>query len=140
MSAPAVRYVRDMSFDNRTFAAALVDSAVRGHAKLVDAGGERMVEQRKGAKPLPCGRTGHGVEAVHGMARVKLAQSNHVRIAGAKDALSQRLAKDYAPLIVPNTAWAVWGRVCQHRHPRCRRVGERGDARQRSGAGRLRLP
>ena len=36
MSAAAVRYVRSMGFDNRTFAAALVDTAVRGNAKLVD--------------------------------------------------------------------------------------------------------
>jgi len=53
MSAAAVRYVRSMEFDNRTFAAALVDTAVRGNAKLVDSGGTRMVEQRKGEKPLP---------------------------------------------------------------------------------------
>ena len=38
MSAAAVRYVRYMEFDDRAFAAALVDTAVRGHAKLVDSG------------------------------------------------------------------------------------------------------
>ncbi len=38
MSAAAVRYVREMGFDPRMFAAALVDTAVRGHARLLDSG------------------------------------------------------------------------------------------------------
>src|SRR5262249_4958456 len=36
MSAPAVRYVRRMELDNKGFASAMVDIAVRGHARLVE--------------------------------------------------------------------------------------------------------
>ena len=41
MSAAAVRFVEEMSFDDRVFAAAIVGLGVNGHLKLVDKGADR---------------------------------------------------------------------------------------------------
>jgi uncharacterized membrane protein YgcG len=112
MSAAAVRYVREMEFDNRTFAAALVDSAVRGHARLRDSGSDRMIEHRKGKTPLPAAEQAMVSRLFSATSSVRLVNTNHLTISRARDALSERLSKDYeGRLFLTNTAWAVCGMV-----------------------------
>ena len=85
MSAAAVRYVHEMGFDNRAFAAALVDTAVRGHARLSDSGDERVVEQRRGAKPLPPAEQAMVSKLFSaGGNRVRLVNTNHAPSAAPK--------------------------------------------------------
>jgi hypothetical protein len=60
LSPAAMRYIVEQSLDNRGFAAALVDAAVKGHVRLVEEDGgffrsnERRIErsQSPGAQPL----------------------------------------------------------------------------------------
>jgi uncharacterized membrane protein YgcG len=113
MSAAAVRYVREMGFDNRAFAAALVDTAVRGHARLSESGDDRVVEQRKSTNPLPAAEQAMVSRLFSGAVnRVTLVNTNHLVIGRARDALSGRLSEDYeGRLFVTNTAWAALGMV-----------------------------
>ena len=52
MSAAAVRFVEDMTFDDRVFTAAIVGLGVNGHLKLVDRAGEQELHQIKGTRPI----------------------------------------------------------------------------------------
>ena len=68
---------------------------------------------------------------------MKLVQSNHAKIANARDgtvyASVEREGEDYAPLLLPNTAWAALGMFACYCDP-CRRcIDLREYARQRSG-------
>src|SRR5262249_12988382 len=52
MSAAAVRYVRRMDFDDRTFTAAVVDLAVHGRLKLNETGKVMSIEKQPGGKEI----------------------------------------------------------------------------------------
>ena len=52
MSAAAVRYVRRMGFDDRTFTAAILDLAVHGHLKLAEIDKATWLKRRTGGKPI----------------------------------------------------------------------------------------
>ena len=59
MSAAAVRFVEDMTFDDRVFAAAIVGLGVNGHLKLVDNGGSQELHHIKSTSrsTMPSGRS-----------------------------------------------------------------------------------
>ena len=52
MSAAAVRFVEDMTFDDRVFTAAIVGLGVNGHLKLVDRAGDQELHRVKGTSPI----------------------------------------------------------------------------------------
>jgi uncharacterized membrane protein YgcG len=95
MSAPEVRYVSQMDFDNRAFSAGILDLAVHGGAKLNDSGSQMQLTEVKGARDLS--------PPVAEMARILfrsggtllLDNVNHARIRSAQNALERQLKQLY---------------------------------------------
>jgi hypothetical protein len=115
MTAPAIGYVRDMGFDNRVFAAAIVESGVKGKLRLVeeDGGifsGDKTRIEKTGdfadlAKP-----EGDMLEALFREGdTVEADKSNHRLFGAARTALEGELQSLYlGKLFLANQGWA-WG-------------------------------
>ena len=116
MSAAAVRYVRRMRFDNRCYAAAIVDSGVHGKIRLVENEGGFF-----GGKKTRIEKTAEG----DGMAvperrmlnslfsrgdSVEMDKSNHTVFQSAKSGLQEGLDEAYkGKLFLTNLGWAWAG-------------------------------
>src|SRR5262245_12460028 len=111
MSAAAVRYVRRMGCDNRTFTAAILDLAVRGHLKLSEVDKKMSVEQRSDGKPIAPPELAAERALFHdGSPSLALEQDNHEVLEKARDALSDGLEKIYAgQLFHDHMGWSIVG-------------------------------
>ncbi|HEY0044464.1 MAG TPA: DUF2207 domain-containing protein [Allosphingosinicella sp.] len=116
MSAAALRYVRRMGYDNRTFAAALVESGVRGKIRLVEEDGGLLGKDRMRVE-----KTGDadGMEAPErdmlgalfaGGDTVEMSNANHETFAAAQKALREGLEARYlGTTFHTNKGWAWTG-------------------------------
>jgi len=95
MSAPEARYVWRMGFDDKTFAAALVDLAVAGGVRIEEASG--IFTMARGGANFPKDAWQQRVRAklLGSAASVQLKQDNHTAIAAARKVLRQNLADRY---------------------------------------------
>src|SRR5205814_10531461 len=111
MSAAAVRYVRRMDFDNRTFTAAVLDLAVHGHLKLTEAGKVIALERQTGGKAIAAPELAMEGKLFPGAATaLRLIQANHGILDKARDALSDRLDKAYEDkLFHDHVGWSIIG-------------------------------
>jgi uncharacterized membrane protein YgcG len=109
MSAAAVRYVAEMGFDDRVFAAAIIGLGVNGRLKLVDRGGDKELRHVKGDRPLDAAE--QAVESVLFASKSKVALDNaeHRLIGRAKAKLNQTLAETYKDKLFSNNFW--WSTV-----------------------------
>jgi uncharacterized membrane protein YgcG len=112
MSAAAVRYVDRMEMDNKTFTAAIVDIAVRGHAKLVEkkTEGMRLIPRTGGAAlPAPEADMERKLFGKNESA-LDLDQKNHGAFERARSALQDGLSKAYLDkLFHQNRGWSWRG-------------------------------
>lgn len=109
LSAAGVRYAWRMGFDDRTFAAAIVDLGVRGHLTVTDTGSVTRLAPRAGGRPLPAPERAIPPALFAGGA-ITLEQENHRRIRAAKTALQQGLDAAYrGVLFTTNAGWAAAG-------------------------------
>jgi len=95
-SPAAVRFVNRMGFDNKAFAASVVDMAVKGAVMIEESGGDYTLVRRNAA----AGSLSHGEEliATHlfpGGGSIKLENENHAKIKGAIDALKNNLKREF---------------------------------------------
>ncbi|RAI46067.1 DUF2207 domain-containing protein [Rhodoplanes roseus] len=110
-TAAAVRYVSRMGFDDRTFAAAIVDLGVRGHLTVADVGSLTRVSPRQGGSVLPAPERAVP-QKLFVRGPVTLEQENHERIAAAKTALQRGLDAAYRGVLFrTNAGWAAAGVV-----------------------------
>ncbi len=116
MSAAAVRYVKRMGFDDRCFAAAIVESGVHGEIKLVE--GEKpfigsaktTLVRTSGQGDLQSGEQAMLTELFKGSDTIEMNDANHVRFGAARTALEQKLEDAYkGGLFVRNLGWAWAG-------------------------------
>jgi uncharacterized membrane protein YgcG len=111
MSAPAVRYIYEMGFDNRTFSAGILQLAVNGGVKLVDVGGDMRLERIAGGG----GGSGSAINAMSNAlfrrgSDVILTQSNHEVVGAGKSALESELSDQYSgKLFRNNYGWSGIG-------------------------------
>jgi uncharacterized membrane protein YgcG len=111
MSAAAVRYVRQMDFDDRCFTAAIVDLGVHGHLKLTEGESIMTVERRSGGQ-LIAGAEVATEDKLFGGDRTALTliQKNHEVISEARDTLSERLSNAYEEkLFHDHYGWSIAG-------------------------------
>ena len=103
LSPAAMRYVVEQNLDNRAFAAALVDSAVKGHVRLVEEEGgwfnsnERRIERldQAGSTALAPAEM-RSLNALVGPGEtLVMEQKNHATFSAAKKALNDDLAEAY---------------------------------------------
>jgi uncharacterized membrane protein YgcG len=118
MSAAALRYVRRMGYDNRAFAAALVESGVRGKLRLIeeDGGffGKDEIRIKKTGDPgdmRPPER--EMLRALFGGGdSVKMKNENHAVFAAAQKHLREELQEQYlGTTFHTNKGWAWAGMV-----------------------------
>jgi uncharacterized membrane protein YgcG len=116
LSPAGMRYVREMSTDNRAFAAALVDMGVRGHVKIeeVDGGwleGEsRTIERLPGQVPLPEDEQAALSQLLSTGEIIAMKQKNWEKFSSAKSALDGALKAKYeGKLFKRNYGWAAAG-------------------------------
>ncbi len=111
MSAPAVRYVYEMGFDNRTFSAGILQLAVNGGVKLVDVGSDMRLERIAGGG----GGSGPAIFAMSNAlfrrgSDLLLSQSNHETVSAGKTALENELSGEYSgKLFRNNYGWSGIG-------------------------------
>ncbi len=116
MSAAAVRYVKRMGFDDRCFAAAIVESGVGGELKLVE--GEKPLFGRAkttlvhtpGESDLPRGERNMLAALFTGSNSIEMDDANHARFGAARKALQDALEDAYkGRLFARNLGWAWVG-------------------------------
>jgi uncharacterized membrane protein YgcG len=110
MSAPAVRYVYEMGFDDRAFSAGILDLAVHGGVKLNDTGSQMQLTEVQGARDVspPVARMAN--ELFRGSKTLLLDNVNHAKIGAAKTELEQRLKALYQKAMFTNNyGWSSIG-------------------------------
>ena len=114
LSPAAMRYIVEQKFDNRAFAAALVDAAVKGHIRLVEeaggwfSGNQRRIERLDGvnAQPLASAEQSSLNALLSPNESLIMEQKNHASFTAAKRALSDRFSGDYeGKLFLRNFGW-----------------------------------
>jgi hypothetical protein len=116
LSPAGMRYVREMSADNRSFAAALVDMGVKGHVKISEedrgwlSGDVRMIERLSGSNPLPEDEQAALDALVSPGETIVMKQENHTEFSSAKSELEAILKRKYeGKLFRRNYGWAAAG-------------------------------
>ncbi len=105
MSAAAVRYVSQMSFDDKTFSAAIIDLGVRGHLMLKETDDTMRLIQHKGGHAIAAPEQAAMRELFKSDSTLELEQSNHGPLGKAKDALKEGLAAAYSGKLFNANAW-----------------------------------
>jgi len=110
MSPAAVRYVDQLSFDNRAFTAAIVDLGVKGHISIAETPSFSQISSKAGGEPLMLAEQEMRSQLFSKGSPVALAQTNHVVIGGAKTALENTLSAKYnGTLFANNYGWSFLG-------------------------------
>jgi hypothetical protein len=110
MSAPAVRYVYEMGFDDRAFSSGIVQLAVNGGAKLIDSGSDMQINHLGGGRD-PKGPLDAMAKALfRNGSQLLLNNTNHERVSAGKSALQGALSDQYAgKLFTNNYGWTSVG-------------------------------
>jgi uncharacterized membrane protein YgcG len=103
LSPAAVRYLIEQNLDNRAFASALVDAAVKGHVRLVEEDGgwfssnDRRIERFDfpGAQPLAVDEQASLDALLDPNSSLVMEQKNHASFSAAKKELSDRFSKAF---------------------------------------------
>lgn len=110
MSPAAVRYLDQLSFDNRAFTAAIVDLGVKGHIRIDETPSFSQISSRAGGQPLKLAEQEMHTQLFSGGSPVTLAQTNHKIVGGAKTALENRLSTQYNGVLFSNNyGWSSLG-------------------------------
>lgn len=114
LTPAAMRYIVEQKLDNRAFAAALVDSAVKGHVRLVEedggwlGGDKRRIERTsEGEAQSLAAAEQAALETLVGPGEsLLMEQKNHATFSAAKKALSERFSEAYdGKLFLRNLGW-----------------------------------
>ncbi len=116
LSAAGMRFISKMGFDNRAFAAAIVDLGVRGRVRLVE--GEKhflsraktTIERTGGEQDLPAPEAAMMSGLFAGGDSVLMDNKYHATFSVARNALSKGLAGEYeGKLFKRNLGWSFFG-------------------------------
>ncbi|MEI9996570.1 MAG: DUF2207 domain-containing protein [Rhizomicrobium sp.] len=113
LSPEAVRYIHNMAYDRKAFAAALINMAVKGYLTIAEAGGTYTLTRTgksEAAAQLSASESAMGKELFDGPEdSIELKQTNHSAVQSAisalKIALSRECERHY---FVTNSGW-FWG-------------------------------
>ena len=110
LSAAAVRYVDQMGFDARCFTAAIVDLGVNRHLRMSGSRSETVLWHLDGGKPIGPAESAVETKLFAANPSIKLVQTNHATLAGAREALRASLDQTYdGPLFADNYGWSGLG-------------------------------
>ena len=118
LSAAAVRYIRRMGYDNRVFAAAIVESGVKGKLRLVEgekgwfSGATTTIHRTADGGDMPPPERDMLQALFSGGDSIEMDKANHAIFGAARDALKEKLQEAYlGPLFLRNHGWAWVGVV-----------------------------
>jgi uncharacterized membrane protein YgcG len=105
MSAAAVRFVEDMTFDDRVFASSIVGLGVNGHLKLIDKGSRQELHHIASASHVDDAERAVEERLFAEHSTVPLNNSFHQTIADARAALHSSLKRTYTGIFFHNHFW-----------------------------------
>ena len=110
-SPAGVRFVSRMGYDDKAFAAAVVDMAVKGGVRIEEVDGDYTLVRREGAmEALSRDEQLVTAQLFSGGKSVKLENTNHTRIRAAIDALKKNLQTELAKIyFVTNSGYLAPG-------------------------------
>ncbi|MGQ9688002.1 MAG: DUF2207 domain-containing protein [Desulfobaccales bacterium] len=111
-SPAGVRYLMRMGFDQKTFAAAVVDMAVKGYLRIEEDAGGDFILRRTGKNPvgLDAGEQRLGAALFQLSDFLKLENTNHERIRQAREALKGKLDQELNHIYFrTNLSWFILG-------------------------------
>jgi uncharacterized membrane protein YgcG len=94
-SPAAVRYVNEMGYDNKTFTAAVINLAVKGHLTITSDDDDYTLQRLSCSQPLAPGESAILNKLFLGGTVLELKKSNHSQISVARSAHKQALRRDY---------------------------------------------
>ncbi|MZR21709.1 DUF2207 domain-containing protein [Sneathiella chungangensis] len=96
-SPAAMRYIREMGFDNKVFSAAIISMAVKGYLTIREDDSGNYILKRTGKKvPLSLGEKAAASWLLKGANdQIELKQKNHATIQKARDNLKEWLRTEY---------------------------------------------
>src|SRR5262245_18710492 len=110
MTAAAVRFVDRMGFDDRCFAAAIVDLGVRRHLRISGTGRNTLLDRREGGAEIATPEREAAHKLFGSSPSLMLNNDNYVRVGKAKDALHEGLSQAYGgTLFTDNFGWSAIG-------------------------------
>jgi predicted membrane protein DUF2207 len=118
MSAAGIRYVRRMGYDNRAFAAAIVESGVRGKLRLEEGEGgwfskaKTVIHKTGEPDDMPAPERNMLQSLFGGRSHIQMDKSEHVAFRAAQSKLENGLTDAYkGKLFLTNKGWAWVGLV-----------------------------
>jgi uncharacterized membrane protein YgcG len=92
LSPAAMRFISEMGYDDKVFAAALIDMAVKGRLDITDTDNTYTLLKKEARKPkLSAEEEKIAAQLFRGASSIALERRNHARIGAAKNALKSSL-------------------------------------------------
>ncbi|NJD56866.1 MAG: DUF2207 domain-containing protein [Nitrospirae bacterium] len=113
MTPAVMRFIMQMGYDDKCFAAALINMAVKGHVAVHEDGGEyRLKKQDGGSAPLAPEEKKMLDKLLGSAPEIGLVQRNHASIRGAVTALKEYLKQKYEKVyFITNRRYFITGLV-----------------------------
>ena len=111
MSPAVMRYIAKMGYDDRTFAAAVINMAVKGFLKIVEEYGEYTLQKKDGGNKPPAPEEERIMKKLLGASgEITLETANHLKIKSAIDALRNYLDLTYEKIyFITNKRYFIIG-------------------------------
>ena len=111
MSPAVMRYITKMKYDDRTFASAVINMAVKGFLRIVEEYGEYTLQKKDGGNKPPSPEEERIMKKLLGQDReITLETANHLKIKSAIDALRNYLALTYEKIyFITNKRYFIIG-------------------------------
>lgn len=111
MSPAIMRYITNMGYDDRTFASAIINMAVKGHLKIFDNNGEYTIQKNdKGNQPLTPEEDLLMKNLLGSQKNLKFEKNNHNKIRSAVNALRNYLSLNFEKIyFITNVRYFIIG-------------------------------
>ena len=111
MSPAVMRYITKMKYDDRTFASAVINMAVKGFLKIVEEYGEYTLQKKDGGNKPPAPEEERIIKKLLGASgEITLETANHLKIKSAIDALRNYLDLTYEKIyFITNKRYFIIG-------------------------------
>ena len=111
MTPAVMRYIKQMGYDDKVLASAVIDMAVKGHVKIKDDNGKYIIEkQDRGTSPLSTDEERVLNKLLGSDKTITLESANHARIRSAIDGLKNYLSLTYEKIyFVTNQRYFIAG-------------------------------
>jgi uncharacterized membrane protein YgcG len=111
MSPAVIRYLSMMGYDQKTFSAAVIDMAVKGHIRISEESGEYTITKTEGREPLAPEEQRIMKKLLAGSTDLVIERANHARISDATTTLTDYLSTRFHKIYFVYNGWYFAGGV-----------------------------